>query len=677
MAVPYHTHTFDIPTASKEEVAEVSISDKVVVPSALGTAAAADTTDFAAAAPNLEAIGDLASDADTGIFFSGPGEAALYDLSPFVRSISDSQSADEFREAIGVAGADEGRAPWVHKLVNTLDLEDAFTNWDRANQGIAAIVVGGVQKVFVSNIVAGSTYAMDERVRIVECNVTDDGSALVPVAISEELNIGHAQDLGVELVGGDVVIWTTASTPTVNSTDAGKGFSRIEWRGADTSQSDVTTYMVNGLNGSGHRREHLHQATVTLSDDGQYLVAIVEDVDEDREHKVLVYSKTEVMTAPDPLDVDPVSSWSLPTLPRSEGRIVQGADATGNALYILTGYYNPFGWTTVQKFGLHSGVEMDRRAICPVQTELGLDELLDSATYTGFRIEGEGITQIRGDLIVGFYETRYTGGAVVSLEGQNFAYIGTGATVSPHDMMYWQRSLQTAGGAYNSGSTYSIGTPAFVRKSLWKVGPSRGEVGETPVSPLTYFSETTAPSSYDDEVSGVYKLATGWVLKGWSESLRKFYNGFMVRLGQLRLYDDRVGVDNSEYALIERDSSAGATYIRGNQSLTNGAGINLYDVDSAAPGQARIIAIDPAGNITRTLFFRGSSAAFYGASGETSLGLLAFPWRDVVSQKMTLVDGVAAPSTVSGAAQIYVDNADGDLKIKFGDGTVKTIVTDT
>lgn len=40
-------------------------------------------------------------------------------------------------------------------------------------------------------------------------------------------------------------------------------------------------------------------------------------------------------------------------------------------------------------------------------------------------------------------------------------------------------------------------------------------------------------------------------------------------------------------------------------------------------------------------------------------------------------DGVAAPSTISGVASVYVDIADGDLKCKFGDGTVKTIVTDT
>ena len=40
-------------------------------------------------------------------------------------------------------------------------------------------------------------------------------------------------------------------------------------------------------------------------------------------------------------------------------------------------------------------------------------------------------------------------------------------------------------------------------------------------------------------------------------------------------------------------------------------------------------------------------------------------------------DGITAPATVTGMAQLYVDTADGDLKVKFGDGTVKTIVVDT
>lgn len=48
----------------------------------------------------------------------------------------------------------------------------------------------------------------------------------------------------------------------------------------------------------------------------------------------------------------------------------------------------------------------------------------------------------------------------------------------------------------------------------------------------------------------------------------------------------------------------------------------------------------------------------------------------VTKQTLQLVDGVTAPDT-NANAQIYVDSADGDLKIKFADGTTKTIITDT
>jgi hypothetical protein len=47
------------------------------------------------------------------------------------------------------------------------------------------------------------------------------------------------------------------------------------------------------------------------------------------------------------------------------------------------------------------------------------------------------------------------------------------------------------------------------------------------------------------------------------------------------------------------------------------------------------------------------------------------------TQGLSLTDGITAPSTIIGQAVIYVDTADGDLKVKFGDGTVKTIVVDT
>lgn len=49
----------------------------------------------------------------------------------------------------------------------------------------------------------------------------------------------------------------------------------------------------------------------------------------------------------------------------------------------------------------------------------------------------------------------------------------------------------------------------------------------------------------------------------------------------------------------------------------------------------------------------------------------------IVGDKLMLTDGITAPSATSGYATIYVDTSDGDLKVKFGDGTTKTIATDT
>lgn len=49
----------------------------------------------------------------------------------------------------------------------------------------------------------------------------------------------------------------------------------------------------------------------------------------------------------------------------------------------------------------------------------------------------------------------------------------------------------------------------------------------------------------------------------------------------------------------------------------------------------------------------------------------------VVPADLRLTDGITAPGTDAGFAVIYVDTADGDLKVKFGDGVTKTLATDT
>jgi hypothetical protein len=46
-------------------------------------------------------------------------------------------------------------------------------------------------------------------------------------------------------------------------------------------------------------------------------------------------------------------------------------------------------------------------------------------------------------------------------------------------------------------------------------------------------------------------------------------------------------------------------------------------------------------------------------------------------QLIALADGITAPAAVAGQAILFVDSADGDLKVRFGDGLIKAIAFDT
>lgn len=60
-----------------------------------------------------------------------------------------------------------------------------------------------------------------------------------------------------------------------------------------------------------------------------------------------------------------------------------------------------------------------------------------------------------------------------------------------------------------------------------------------------------------------------------------------------------------------------------------------------------------------------------------STGFLVDPDGDVQAKSLALTDGITAPTATVGFAKIYVDAADGDLKVIFGDGKITTIASDT
>jgi hypothetical protein len=134
--------------------------------------------------------------------------------------------------------------------------------------------------------------------------------------------------------------------------------------------------------------------------------------------------------------------------------------------------------------------------------------------------------------------------------------------------------------------------------------------------------------------------------------------------------------------------AAGITLANGNITVTSGqfisssSGYNLNGNGFIQPSGAGIFRlVNLAGTDFDRLQFGGTTSSFpalkrNSTALETKLADDS-AYAPHAMQYLDVTDGITAPSSATGRARIYVDTADGDLKVIFADGTVKTIVTDT
>lgn len=126
-----------------------------------------------------------------------------------------------------------------------------------------------------------------------------------------------------------------------------------------------------------------------------------------------------------------------------------------------------------------------------------------------------------------------------------------------------------------------------------------------------------------------------------------------------------IGGVTSGYVLVKRDKS-GAFGGAGTYELA------IYDLAESTANAMLQIAKDN-GNYSLIDGGTGSTSVRIGSANRPMLEVIA---ADLIADRLQLTDGITAPAATAGKAKIYVDTADGDLKVIFGDGTIKTIVTD-
>jgi len=129
--------------------------------------------------------------------------------------------------------------------------------------------------------------------------------------------------------------------------------------------------------------------------------------------------------------------------------------------------------------------------------------------------------------------------------------------------------------------------------------------------------------------------------------------------------------------LNEAATSTNPTVAHNRADPTTGWGGVSGIIDAVVSG-ARIGSFDGGGYVARQ---QGSAAApsiqlnedstglfTLGAGAGVGISLAGTEGVRAQAEGVSVIDGVTAPSTVTGRAIIYVDSADGDLKVKFADG---------
>lgn len=314
----------------------------------------------------------------------------------------------------------------------------------------------------------------------------------------------------------------------------------------------------------------------------------------------------------------------------------------------------------------------------PVLTDVSTGATANAATWNS------GYAQLKSDLNSGSYDPYFrhmvislttgediTAGNAVRISGATILKCDSGSAAGITGFLGFALETKTNGNSCKVAINGIFGLTSLTAGAVYYLSTSGG---------IT----TSKPVVYAKPI-GVAISATSLLILPNTESNATFYS--LNITGKMSVYNGGAEVFNIKVGTttqMEMELLGGTGFIYATV-LNNDYGKFMVRDNYSNSHPAYSFLSDPQTGIgnasgsvgTLNFITSGTEAMRIDNDQNVGIGTTTPEERLDVAGAICISDGMTAPSTHSGKASIYVDAADGDLKVKFGDGTVKTIVSDT
>ena len=418
-------------------------------------------------------------------------------------------------------------------------------------------------------------------------DITNTDNAHIPEAYADLQGVGHGTGCSVINLEGERYIYTSVSVPkgTKPATDPvnyGTGFSKITWKGSQTTQEDVRHF---------YNLQDVREAEVAVSQDGRYVIFLSRNTlalemfnnTTSSAWQIVVFDRKEVEASADPSSVKPLNKWDVSHIDdETASAHASGICSDGRYVYIVFSGAQNIGERSIFVYSL-SG-QLVRTIPVTGFASIALEEYKKGkGGKVVTAIEVEGLALYGDALVMGNKMTVHTPGDIVSFKGRNFINLTGSKGIRPYSWKDWARTEAKAfSGEYDHAKRYRVCTEPVYHKYMTALVPAGMYNREHEVCGSLYPTSHAAVNAFGPRAS--FAVHDHYAFTMWDRQTDSFLPVMQaMNDGSLRLYDPQGikddGAGPNSFGRVNYDYSEGLT-LSGGLSVADSATIYLKNGQS-------------------------------------------------------------------------------------------------